>query len=212
MQWNPLYFQGFAAFSLCRGKKSSTRNHSPKNHVFCKTGRNVVETPDVAAAKKHQTEPRPLSVCRHTFRGRGRQGHGYIRKNVPQPKGGAAPRRTSGLGVTPEYSLTLAFIRVIFIPGGVMSCHLIKSASIWPYLTIYAQLQEYKTAHGITNDASACMQLIVQQLRAQETTQMLIQVIQNNSVDSLVRLSEQGIMAGKALASGDVSASELDES
>ena len=39
---------------------------------------------------------------------------------------------------------------------------------------IYMQLQEYKVAHGITNDASACMQLIVQQLRAQETTQRCI--------------------------------------
>ena len=33
---------------------------------------------------------------------------------------------------------------------------------------IYQQLQTFKADNGITNDATACLQLIVQQLNAQE--------------------------------------------
>lgn len=58
---------------------------------------------------------------------------------------------------------------------------------------IYERLQAYKAKHGITNDASACLQLIVQQLNGQESTEAMLKLIQGTSMDQLLASSREGL-------------------
>ena len=58
--------------------------------------------------------------------------------------------------------------------------------------SVYEQLQVYKEQNGLSNDASACLQLIVQQLRAQEENKLMKQIMQRFSADQLLRLSKEG--------------------
>lgn len=62
---------------------------------------------------------------------------------------------------------------------------------------IYDRLQTYKEKNGITNDASACLQLIVQQLKAQENGELMLKLIQNSSVDQLMQMSKEGFTYAK---------------
>lgn len=62
---------------------------------------------------------------------------------------------------------------------------------------IYDRLQAYKEKNGITNDASACLQLIVQQLKAQENGELMLKLIQNSSVDQLMQMSKEGFTYAK---------------
>lgn len=58
---------------------------------------------------------------------------------------------------------------------------------------IYERLQEYKTHNGITNDATACLQLIVQQLRAQENSLLFTKALLSMSADEIQTLSADGM-------------------
>ena len=58
--------------------------------------------------------------------------------------------------------------------------------------SVYEQLQVYKEQNGLSNDATACLQLIVQQLKAQEEGRLMKQIIQRFSADQLLRLSKEG--------------------
>lgn len=58
--------------------------------------------------------------------------------------------------------------------------------------SVYEQLQVYKEQNGLSNDATACLQLIVQQLRAQEENKLMKQIMQRFSADQLLRLSKEG--------------------
>ncbi len=60
---------------------------------------------------------------------------------------------------------------------------------------IYEQLQVYKAVNGITNDAGACLQLIVQQLRSQEQSRMLMKAFMSMSPDEAAALSADGARA-----------------
>lgn len=62
---------------------------------------------------------------------------------------------------------------------------------------VYEKLQVYKDQQGITNDASACLQLIIQQLRSQETSQAFIKLIRESSVESLMQMSQEGLAVAK---------------
>ena len=55
---------------------------------------------------------------------------------------------------------------------------------------VYKKLQAYKELNGITNDASACLQLIVQQLRAQETSAMMLKLFQGLSIEDMAALAK----------------------
>lgn len=66
---------------------------------------------------------------------------------------------------------------------------------------IYERLQVYKTKNGIENDASACLQLIVRQLDGQEQTESMLKLINNTSVENLLRISQEGFSTLK----GDLS-------
>ena len=58
---------------------------------------------------------------------------------------------------------------------------------------IYQQLQTFKADNGITNDATACLQLIVQQLKAQENEKLIRRLINGTSIEQLRRLNSEGI-------------------
>ena len=60
---------------------------------------------------------------------------------------------------------------------------------------VYEQLQKYKEQYGITNDATACLQLVVQQLKANEQTQLLIKMFMALSADEVAKLSADGSRA-----------------
>ena len=63
---------------------------------------------------------------------------------------------------------------------------------------LYARLQAYKTEQGISSDASACLQLIVQQLNGLEQSKAMLRLINNCSVEQLTKLSEEGYVELKA--------------
>ncbi len=63
---------------------------------------------------------------------------------------------------------------------------------------LYARLQAYKTEQGISNDASACLQLIVQQLNGLENSKAMLRLINNCSVEQLTKLSVDGLTLTKA--------------
>lgn len=57
---------------------------------------------------------------------------------------------------------------------------------------LYARIQEYKKEHGVSGDASACLQLIVQQLNNLENSKAMLQLIQNCTVEQLTTMSQEG--------------------
>ena len=68
---------------------------------------------------------------------------------------------------------------------------------------IYEKLQIYKDRNGITNDAGACLQLIIQQLRAQENTELVLKMMRNSSLDQLMEISKEGLSYLKEKSDGD---------
>lgn len=69
---------------------------------------------------------------------------------------------------------------------------------------VYDRLQAYKEKNGITNDASACLQLIVQQMKAQENGELMLKMIQNNSVEQLMQMSREGFTYAKDELTKDI--------
>lgn len=57
---------------------------------------------------------------------------------------------------------------------------------------VYENLQKYKEKNGVMSDATACLQLVVLQLKAQENTEQMLKVIQNLSVEQLNDISKDG--------------------
>lgn len=58
---------------------------------------------------------------------------------------------------------------------------------------VYQQLQSYKEENGFSSDAAACMQLIVQQLKSQETSKMMLNLVRTLSPEQLLELSGDGL-------------------
>lgn len=58
---------------------------------------------------------------------------------------------------------------------------------------IYERLQNYKAEFGIASDATACLQLITQQLKANETNQALLKLLQNSTVGQLQQMANEGL-------------------
>jgi len=61
---------------------------------------------------------------------------------------------------------------------------------------IYEQLQVYKAESGISSDATACLQLVVQQLKAYRVNQALLNLLQNSSVEQLQQMASEGLNEG----------------
>ena len=57
---------------------------------------------------------------------------------------------------------------------------------------IYERLQTYKDENGVVSDATACLQLIVQQLKAQEDNKVIMQFLQNTSLEQLQQVTSVG--------------------
>ena len=57
---------------------------------------------------------------------------------------------------------------------------------------VYEELQEYKAEQGITNDASACLQMVVQQLRSAKASKAFERLILNTPEEVLATLSLEG--------------------
>lgn len=58
---------------------------------------------------------------------------------------------------------------------------------------IYEKLQVYKEQSGLFNDATACLQLIIQQLNAQEINKAMIDLMRKSSLDQLTQTSGEGL-------------------
>lgn len=58
---------------------------------------------------------------------------------------------------------------------------------------VYKRLQVYKYRMGITNDATACYQLIVQQLKSQEDSETVLKILRECSVEQLLQYSKEGL-------------------
>lgn len=57
---------------------------------------------------------------------------------------------------------------------------------------LYERLQAYKTKNGIMNDATACLQLITQQLKGQEQSEAMLKLISEASMEQLLEMSKDG--------------------
>ena len=64
---------------------------------------------------------------------------------------------------------------------------------------LYARQQAYKDEQGISSDASACLQLIVQQLNGLEQSKAMLRLINNCSVEQLNKLSVEGLTLTKSV-------------
>lgn len=64
---------------------------------------------------------------------------------------------------------------------------------------LYVRLQAYKNEQGISSDASACLQLIVQQLNGLEQSKAMLRLINNCSVEQLNNLSMEGLTLTKSV-------------
>ena len=58
---------------------------------------------------------------------------------------------------------------------------------------VYELLQEYKREACISNDASACLQLIVLQLKAQKNIRLMQKILEKNSLEQLQQMSDEGL-------------------
>lgn len=58
---------------------------------------------------------------------------------------------------------------------------------------IYEKLQAYMKENGILNDATACLQLVVQQLRNYENTKAIFNVFRNATKEQIQALSQESM-------------------
>lgn len=64
---------------------------------------------------------------------------------------------------------------------------------------IYEQIQEYKKSNGLTNDATACLQLIVRQLNGAKAWEQIVNMVRSSTAEQVLELSNQGAYAMKEL-------------
>ena len=57
---------------------------------------------------------------------------------------------------------------------------------------VYERLQAYKNESGIVNDATACLQLIVQQLKAYENNKVIMNFLQHSTLEQLQQAANEG--------------------
>lgn len=76
---------------------------------------------------------------------------------------------------------------------------------------IYQRIQRYKQKNGCSNDAGACLQIIVQHLNNLEEGQKMFQIVQNTSVEQLQTLMHLGAAELKQIALSREVSSKADE-
>lgn len=117
------------------------------------------------------------------------QGHVWPYEMEKPSIGGAAPaERWSYVKVLLDIVLRFGYtgFEVIIMPSDKKRINLTVPDSL------YERLQIYKVKNGIANDASACLQLITQQLNGQESMEIMLKLVQELSVDQLVQMSKEG--------------------
>ena len=57
---------------------------------------------------------------------------------------------------------------------------------------VYERLQAYKNESGIVNDATACLQLIVQQLKAYENNKVIMNFLFFSTLEQLQQAANEG--------------------
>lgn len=62
---------------------------------------------------------------------------------------------------------------------------------------IYQQLQDYKYENALESDATACLQLIVRQLRANEDTKVMIELMRSMTPEQLQQIASAGVIVTK---------------
>lgn len=62
---------------------------------------------------------------------------------------------------------------------------------------LYARIQRHKEKYGITNDAGACLQLIVQQLNGLDNAEAFAKLIKENTLENLMAISNEGLVIMK---------------
>lgn len=65
---------------------------------------------------------------------------------------------------------------------------------------IYEKLQQYKEVNGISGDASACLQLITMQLKAQEDNAKIWELLRRTPEEVAKQIAAEGISALKTVA------------
>lgn len=65
---------------------------------------------------------------------------------------------------------------------------------------IYQRIQQYKQKNGCSNDAGACLQIIVQHLNNLEEGQKMFQIVQSSSMEQLQTLMQLGAVELKQMA------------
>ena len=68
---------------------------------------------------------------------------------------------------------------------------------------IYQDLQEFKSENGISNDASACLQLVIRQLRAEKNSKVMFDTMRTFSPEDLERISAEGLRAWKGVVDAE---------
>ena len=68
---------------------------------------------------------------------------------------------------------------------------------------IYQDLQEFKSENGISNDASACLQLVICQLRAEKNSKVMLDVMRKFSPEELERFSAEGLRTLKGVVDAE---------
>lgn len=58
--------------------------------------------------------------------------------------------------------------------------------------SIYNKIQVYKEENGLESDATACLQLVVQQLKAQESSKAMFNLLNGLTTDQIKALSVDG--------------------
>ena len=68
---------------------------------------------------------------------------------------------------------------------------------------IYQDLQEFKSENGISNDASACLQMVIRQLRAEKNSKVMLDVMRKFSPEELERFSAEGLRTLKGVVDAE---------
>lgn len=62
---------------------------------------------------------------------------------------------------------------------------------------LYERILAYKERHGIINDATACLQLITQQLNSFEQSEKFMQLVNSLSREKVLEMGQEGLSALK---------------
>ena len=63
---------------------------------------------------------------------------------------------------------------------------------------VYTRIKAYMAENGLLNEATACLQLVVQQLTAHENSKAIMNVMRNMTQEQLQTIASEGIVTVKS--------------